>query len=61
MTKRSRTEHQPPPLVQVVPGLAQIVGSLALLGPLLAAMSIRALVDRLVPMQRERKDGLSHG
>jgi transposase len=59
--KRPRPEHQPPPLVQVVPGLAHVVGSLALLRPLLSAMGIRALVDRLVPMQRERDDGISHG
>ena len=59
--KKVRHEHQPPPLVQVVPGVAHIIGNLALLRPLLAAMGIKDLVDRLVPMQRERDDGVSHG
>jgi len=59
--KRVRTEHETPPLVQVVPGLAHVVGSLALLRPLLSAMGVRSIADRLVPMQREREGSISHG
>lgn len=59
--KKRRVRPEPPPLVQLVPGVARLVGSLALLRPLLAAMGIRRLVDDLVPMQREREGGISHG
>ena len=59
--KKHRVRPEPPPLVQLVPGVARLVGSLSLLRPLLAAMGIRRLVDDLVSMQRERQDGVSHG
>ena len=59
--KRVRREHETPPLVQVVPGLAHVVGSLALLRPLLSAIGVRAIVNGLLPMQRERQASISHG
>lgn len=59
--KRVRAEHETPPLVQVVPGLAHVGGSLALLRPLVSTMGVRTIADGLVPMQREREGSISHG